>query len=78
MSTLRKIGVKTLPKQMIIHMVYSSVFWKNVPPAPSGISNIWSPREIVLGLSVDYSLHCKEIFGVYVHGHNDFDITNDM
>ena len=34
-STLRKIGVKTLPKQMIIHVVYFSAFWSNVPLAGS-------------------------------------------
>ena len=62
-STLTKIGVCYLPKQVIIHMVYFSVFWTNVPPATNGISDVWSPREIVLGQIVDYHLHCKEVFG---------------
>ena len=29
----RRIRVHTLPKQVIIHMVYLAVFWMNVPPA---------------------------------------------
>ena len=77
-STLTKIGVRYLPKQVIIHMVYFSVFWSNVPPDENGISDTWSSREIVLGQIVDYNLHCKEVFGAYVHGHNDYDVTNDM
>ena len=75
---MRKIGVQSLPKQMIIHVVYFSVFWSNVPPAENGISDTWSPREIVLDQTVNYDLHCKEVFGAYVHGHHDREVTNDM
>ena len=37
-AELWRIGVHTLPKQVIIHMEYLAVFWINVPPATKGIS----------------------------------------
>ena len=42
---LRRIRIHTLPKQVIIHMVYLSLFWTNAPPATNGISTVHSPRE---------------------------------
>ena len=78
MAELRRIGIITLPKQVIIHIVYFVVFWLNAPPATNGISEVHSPREIVLGRSIDYNLHCRATFGQYVHAHIDPDITNDM
>ena len=43
-AELRQIRIHTLPKQVIIHMVYLSVFWINAPPATNGISTVHSPR----------------------------------
>ena len=77
MAELRRIGIITLPKQVIIHIVYFVVFWLNAPPATNGISEVHSPREIVLGRSIDYNLHCRATFGQYVHTHIDPDVTND-
>ena len=67
-----------LPKQVIIHMVYFAVFWLNAAPAENGISELLSPREIVLKRSVDFKLHCRGTFGQYVMAHVDPDVTNDM
>ena len=64
-----KIGLHTLPKQVIIHMVYLTVFWVNAPPATNGISMVHSPREIVLKRSIDFDLHCRANFGQYIHAH---------
>ena len=58
-AELRRIVITCLPKQMIIHIVYFAVFWLNAPPATNGISEVHSPREIVLGHSIDYNLHCR-------------------
>ena len=49
-----------------------------MPPAENGVSDIWSPRKIILGQIVDYDLHCREVFGSYVHGRKDYDIKNDI
>ena len=75
---MRRIGITCLPKQIIIHIVYFAVFWLNAPPATNGISEVHSPREIVLGRSIDYNLHCRATFGQYVHIHIDPDVTNNM
>ena len=64
-STLTRVGLRFFPKQMIIHIVYFSVFWTNVPPAENDISSMWSPREIILGRIVDHNLHCREVFRAY-------------
>ena len=77
-AEFRRIGVTALPKQVIIHMVYFAVFWLNAAPAENGISEIHSPREIVLKRSVDFKLHCRGTFGQYVMAHVDPDVTNDM
>ena len=77
-AEFRRIGVTALPKQVIIHMVYFAVFWLNAAPAENGISEILSPREIVLKRSVDFKLHCRGTFGQYVMAHVDPDVTNDM
>ena len=62
-AEFRHIRIHTLPKQVIIHMVYLAVFWMNAPPATNGISNVHSPREIVLKRGVDFNLHCRGKFG---------------
>ena len=77
-TELRRIVITCLPKQMIIHIVYFAVFWLNAPPATNGISEVHSPREIVLGRSIDYNLHRRTTFGQYLHAHIDLDVTNDM
>ena len=77
-AELRRIEITALPKQVIIHIVYFAVFWLNAPPATNGISEVHSPREIVLGRSIDCNLHCRATFGQYVHAHIDPDVTNDM
>jgi hypothetical protein len=38
-----------LPRQVIIHLVYFSVQWLNSLPAAAGVSDKYSPWEIVLG-----------------------------
>ena len=44
----------------------------------NGISDVFSPREIVTRRVVDYKLHCRANFGQYVMAHEDPDVTNDM
>jgi hypothetical protein len=68
----------TLPRQVVIHLVYFAVLWLNSLPAPPGVSNKYSPREIVLGRKLNFKKHCKATFGSYVKAHNDPTITNTM
>jgi hypothetical protein len=67
-----------LPCQVVIHLVYFAVLWLNSLPAAAGVSDKYSPWEIVLGRKLDFEKHCKTTFGSYVKAHNDPTITNTM
>jgi hypothetical protein len=54
------------PPQMIIEMVFLSVFWINAFPHKLGISQTLSPRTLVTGLGIDYNKHCGVEYGQYV------------
>ena len=64
-----------LPTRVIVEMIYASVFWLNTFPAGDGVSETLSPREIVLGLRIDYNRHCQIEFGSYVQVHEATDNT---
>jgi hypothetical protein len=68
----------TLPCQVVIHLVYFAVLWLNSLPAAAGVSNKYSPWEIVLGCKLDFKKHCKTTFGSYAQAHDDPTITNTM
>ena len=44
----------------------------------SGVSEKWSPRELISRYKLDAKLHCKTPFGAYCEVHTDPDITNTM
>jgi hypothetical protein len=44
----------------------------------SGVSEKWSPRELISRYKLDAKLHCKTPFGAYGEVHTDPDITNTM
>ena len=67
-----------LPKIMIIELMHFCVMWMNSFPVKLGISEKWSPREIVSRHRLDAKLHCKVPFGAYCEVHVDPDITNTM
>ena len=48
MSTISILPYKLLPKLVIIKLMHFCVIWMNSFPVKSGISEKWSPREIVL------------------------------
>jgi hypothetical protein len=73
-STMSVIPYKLLPKLVIIERV----MWINSFPVKSGISEKWSPREIVSRHKLDAKIHCKVPFGAYCEVHVDPDITNTM
>jgi hypothetical protein len=58
---------------MVIEMVHSSVFWLNMFPASDGVSDVLSPRAIIVGLKLDYNKHCQLEFGSYVQVHEEHD-----
>ena len=44
----------------------------------TGIPAIYSPREIITGMKVDYKRHCKLDFGEYAEVHDEPTPTNGM
>ncbi len=56
---------KRMPNQMVVELVYFCVMWLNAIPSKSGISNDYSPREIVVRQKLDYKKHCCVPFGAY-------------
>ena len=77
-SEMRRVNIKVLPKQVIIHLIYFVVMWLNGGPNKNGISQVYSPREIVTGKTLEYRLRFKANFGQYVHAHIDPDKTSGM
>ncbi len=67
-----------LPRQAVIHLVYFAVLWINSLPAATGVSDKYSPWEVVLSCKLNFKKHCKTTFGSYVKAHDDPTITNTM
>jgi hypothetical protein len=67
-----------MPDAFVIHLMMFVVFWINAFPSDSGVSSVHSPREIVTGLKIDYSKHCRARWGSYVEASDDLDVTNTM
>ncbi len=47
-----------LPKRMMIEFIYLMVLWINVFPVKSGISQTFSPRELLIRWRLNYKKHC--------------------
>ena len=62
----------------MIQLVYNVTLFINVVPDPLGVSERYSPREIVTQRKFDFELDCKVLFGSYVQASNDAIITNTM
>jgi hypothetical protein len=67
-----------MPNQFIIHLMMFVTLWINAFPSDSGVSDVYSPREIVTGMKMDYLKHCKARFGSYVEASVDPTITNTL
>jgi hypothetical protein len=67
-----------MPDQAIIHLIYFVVLWINGFSSGNGVSEIYSPREIVTGMKLDFTKHCKVQFGAYVEASFDDEITNTL
>ena len=50
---------------MLIKMINTSVLWLNAFPPKGRVSEMMSPRMIVIGVPFDYNKHCKWAFGTY-------------
>ncbi len=50
---------------MLIEMINHLVLWLNAFPPKGRVSEMISPRMIVIGVPFDYNKHCKWAFGTY-------------
>ena len=67
-----------MPDVMIIHLIKFVTFWINAFVNENGASKVFSPRELLTGMKVDYEKHCQARWGAYIEASDDADVTNDM
>jgi hypothetical protein len=67
-----------IPRKMKIEFVYFIVLWLNAFPVKSGISTIYSLRELLVRWKLDYKKHCRVLSGCYCKVHDEPVPTNTM
>jgi hypothetical protein len=77
-GTINTLPYKKLPRLMVIELLHFCVMWMNSFLVRSGVSDKWSPRELVSRHKLDAKLHCRTPFGSYCEVHVDPEITNTM
>ncbi|KAG7373144.1 hypothetical protein IV203_033868 [Nitzschia inconspicua] len=65
-----------IPRIMIKRLVANAVLWWNALPAPDSVSDVHSPRYLLVGTELNYDKHVRLEFGSYVQTHEAH--TNDM
>ena len=65
-----------IPTKVLIYTVYNGCLWLNTFPLRSGITRGFSPRELVTGLTVNFTKHCTVDVGAYVEASTNAIITN--
>lgn len=63
------IPFERLPPRMVIEMAVGTDFWLNYWCSSGGILDTIPPREIVTGIKLDATKHCKFQFGDYILAH---------
>ena len=77
-GTMNTLPYPQLPRLMTIELMHFCIMCMNTFPVKSGVSEKWSPRELISCHKLDAKLHCKTPFGAYCEVHTDPDITNTM
>lgn len=77
-ALLNTLPFHKFPRRIIIELVYFIILWRNASPSKSGVSNEYSPREILSGQKVDYGRDCLLDFGAYVEVHDEPSPLNGM
>ena len=63
---------------MVIALAKMVVLWLNNFTPRSGVSNTYSPQQIVKGTKLDMKKHCRIEFGAYAQVHEENTPTNNM
>ena len=64
-GTISTFPYTTLPKLMVIELLHFCVMWLNAFPVKSGVSDRFSPRELMLRHPLDATVHAVTPFGAY-------------
>ena len=67
-----------LPKRIIVELMHFVTMWLNSFPVKGGISQKYSPREIITRRQLDAKLHCQVEFGSYCEVHDEPTPSNTM
>ena len=60
-----------IPRRMKIEFIYFVTLWLNAFPVKSGVSETFSPREILLRWIMDAKKHCRVLPGSYCEVHDE-------
>jgi len=67
-----------IPWIMLVLLLHYVVMWINNFPIANGVSEQYSPWEIILRHKLTYKKHCCALFGSYCEVHEDNSPTNGM
>ena len=67
---LNTLPFKRMPRLMLIELIYHVVLWLNAFLAKSGVSETLSSHKIVYWHKLDFTKHCRLLFGTYCEVHN--------
>ena len=67
---------RILPTRILIEIVAFAIMWLNAFPTAGGVSETYSPHNIIVGTQLNYTKHCRLPFGAYAQVHDDPDPTN--
>ncbi len=63
---------------MLIKLIYHVVLWLNAFPTKSGVSMMLLLCKIVYRHTLDFTKHCKALFGTYCEAHDEQTLANRM
>ena len=69
---------KNIPGLIIIEPIRLVGIWTNQEPLDNGVSDVYFPRNIIMGKDLACDKHCKFILGSYVEAHKYRKIVNGM
>ncbi len=75
---LNTLPFKKMPQIMLVELIYHVVLWLNAFPKKSGVLETLSLQEIVMRHKLDFTKHCRALFGSYCETHDEPVPTNMM
>ena len=67
-SSISLLPFNVIPKKMVIYLMCHVIMWISSSPVKTGVSDKYSPTELVTGYTMDFDRHCPAVWGEYVEG----------